>query len=70
MAYDGSMFPEWQQASSSGAVPRLALSAGRVAGEARYLEGTGRIRDAVAGDGSILLLTDDGGQVLRVTRGN
>ncbi|WP_192181070.1 PQQ-dependent sugar dehydrogenase [Mesorhizobium amorphae] len=74
--YDGSMFPEWRGSIlvgglSSRSLVRLTLSAGRVAGEARYLEGTGRIRDvAVARDGSIVLLTDDGGQVLRVTRGN
>ena len=74
--YDGSMFPEWRGSIlvgglSAQSLVRLTLSAGRVAGEARYLEGTGRIRDvAVARDGSIMLLTDDGGQVLRLTRGN
>lgn len=74
--YDGSMFPEWRGSIlvgglSAQSLVRLTLSAGRVAGEARYLEGTGRIRDVdVARDGSIMLLTDDGGQVLRLTRGN
>ncbi|PDQ21745.1 glucose dehydrogenase [Mesorhizobium sanjuanii] len=74
--YDGSMFPEWRGSIlvgglSSLSLVRLTLSAGRVTGEARYLEGTGRIRDvAVARDGSIMLLTDDGGQVLRLTRGS
>jgi glucose/arabinose dehydrogenase len=74
--YDGSMFPEWRGSILVGALfsrslVRLTLSAGRVTGEARYLEGTGRIRDvAVARDGSVVLLTDDGGQVLRLTRRN
>ncbi|SJM29210.1 Glucose dehydrogenase B (fragment) [Mesorhizobium delmotii] len=74
--YDGSLFPEWRGSIlvgglSSLSLVRLTLSADRVTGEARYLEGAGRIRDvAVARDGSILLLTDDGGQVLRLTRGN
>ena len=39
-------------------------------GEARHLEGIGRVRDVeVAPDGSILLLTDkDNGELVRVTR--
>ena len=49
---------------------RLDLDGDRVAGEARYLEGIGRVRDvAVAADGSLMLLTDaDNGQMVRVTR--
>ena len=71
-----SMFPEWRGSIligglSSMSLVRLTLSGGRVTGEARYLQGTARIRDvAVARDGSVMLLTDDGGQMLRLTRGN
>ena len=71
--YDGAMFPAWRGSAligglSSRSLVRLTLEAGRVSGEARYLEGTGRVRDvAVARDGSIMLLTDDGGQLLRIT---
>ena len=52
------------------ALVRLDLDGDRVAGEARYLEGIGRVRDvAVAADGSLMLLTDaDNGQMVRVTR--
>ena len=49
---------------------RLRLEGDRVTGEARHLEGIGRVRDVeVAPDGSILLLTDkDNGELVRVTR--
>lgn len=73
--YDGAMFPEWNGDILVGglaaqALVRLDLDGDRVAGEARYLEGIGRVRDvAVAADGSLMLLTDaDNGQMVRVTR--
>ncbi|WP_303729462.1 PQQ-dependent sugar dehydrogenase [Paracoccus solventivorans] len=49
---------------------RLRLEGDRVAGEARYLDGAGRVRDiAVAADGAVMLLTDeDNGALLRVSR--
>jgi aldose sugar dehydrogenase len=74
--YEGGVFPEWQGSLligglSSMSLVRLTLSGGRVTGEARYLQGEARIRDvAVARDGTVMLLTDDGGQMLRLTRGN
>jgi glucose/arabinose dehydrogenase len=74
--YDAGMFPQWRGSVligglSSMSLVRLTLSGGRVTGEARYLQGTARIRDvAVARDGSIMLLTDDGGQMLRLTPAN
>lgn len=64
--YDGAMFPDWQGDVLIGglgaqALVRLDMNGDSVAGEARYLEGENRIRDvAVAQDGAILVLTDDG----------
>lgn len=74
--YQGEMFPEWQGQILTGALRsdhglvRLQLDGGRVAGEARYLPGIGRVRDlAVAADGAIMLLTDEqNGELVRVTR--
>lgn len=74
--YKGEMFPEWDGHLLTGALQgdhglvRLQLEGNRVAGEARHLEGIGRVRDVeLAPDGSILLLTDkDNGELVRVTR--
>ncbi|WP_295046883.1 PQQ-dependent sugar dehydrogenase [uncultured Paracoccus sp.] len=71
--YDGAMFPDWQGdiliAGLKGTLVRLELDGDRVSGEARYLDGIGRIREvAVASDGALMLLTDeDNGQLIRVT---
>jgi len=62
--YDGALFPDWQGDLLIGglagqALVRLTLDGGRVTGEARYLQGQGRIRDVdVAQDGAIMILTD------------
>lgn len=64
--YDGALFPGWQGDILIGglaaeALVRLDIVGDRVAGEARYLQGEGRIRDlALAPDGAVLILTDDG----------
>lgn len=72
--YDGSMFPEWRGSVligglASQALVRLELDGDRVTGEARYLQGLGRIRDvAVARDGAVMVLTDSGnGALIRLT---
>ncbi|WP_108661815.1 PQQ-dependent sugar dehydrogenase [Acuticoccus kandeliae] len=72
--YEGDLFPEWEGSIligglRSGNLVRLTLEDGRVSGEARYLDGIGRVRDvAVARDGSIHLLTDaENGALIRVT---
>lgn len=74
--YDGTLFPEWQGdlligGLQAGALVRLELTEGRVEGEARHLQGVGRVRDVeIARDGSIMLLTDKrNGALLRVTPG-
>lgn len=71
--YRGGLFPEWQGniligALASQALVRLTLADGRVTGEARYLQGLGRIRDVdVAADGAIMVLTDArNGALIRV----
>ncbi|WP_112873218.1 PQQ-dependent sugar dehydrogenase [Paracoccus endophyticus] len=73
--YDGAMFPEWQGNALIGglvgrALVRLTLDGDRVTGEARHLQGIGRVRDVeVARDGSVMLLTDArNGALVRVTR--
>lgn len=74
--YKGEMFPEWDGQLLTGALQgdhglvRLQLEGDRVTGEARHLEGIGRVRDVeVAADGSIMLLTDkENGELVRVTR--
>ena len=73
--YDGAMFPEWQGNALIGglvgrALVRLTLEGDRVTGEARHLQGIGRVRDVeVARDGSVMLLTDArNGALVRVTR--
>ncbi|WP_083554359.1 PQQ-dependent sugar dehydrogenase [Paracoccus sp. SM22M-07] len=75
--YDGPMFPEWQGDAllgglQSGSVIRLDIEGEKVTGEARHLQGIGRVRDIeVAEDGAIVLITDeDDGQLIRVTRGD
>lgn len=74
--YAGEMFPEWEgdiligNLQTDNAFTRLRLDGDLVAGEARYLDGVGRVRDiAVAADGAVMLLTDeDNGTLLRVSR--
>lgn len=73
--YDGAMFPEWRGDILTGslvdqALVRLRLDGDRVAGEARYLKGIGRVRDvAVAPDGSVMILTDAAdGAMIRISR--
>ena len=74
--YDGPMFPDWRGdlligGMQAGALVRLELSGARVTGEARHLQGIGRVRDvAVAGDGAVMILTDEArGRMIRVTPG-
>lgn len=73
--YEGAMFPEWKGQIIIGGlvtkdVVRLALDGGKVTGEARDLDGIGRVRDvAVASDGALMLLTDaEDGALIRVSR--
>lgn len=71
--YEGDMFPDWKGSALIGglagqALVRLTLDGERVTGEARYFHGDARVRDvAVARDGAIMLLTDDTGELIRVT---
>lgn len=72
--YDSEMFPDWQGSALIGglagqAIVRLDIKDGRVAGEARYLQGIGRIRDVdVAQDGSLMILMDSrNGALIRLT---
>ena len=74
--YDGAMFPDWNGSAligalqAGGGVVRLTLDGGKVSGEARYLNGIGRVRDlALAPDGALMLVTDaDNGAVIRVSK--
>lgn len=75
--YDGNMFPAWRGDVLIGALAgqslvRLTLDGTRVTGEARYLQGEGRIRDVdVAQDGSIMILTESpAGAMIRLTPAN
>ncbi len=72
--YQGKLFSEWQGdlligGLASQALVRLILVDGHVTGEARYLQGQGRIRDVdIAKDGAIMILTDaEDGALMRVT---
>ncbi|SIS72001.1 PQQ-dependent sugar dehydrogenase [Paracoccus saliphilus] len=74
--YDGAMFPDWQGdlligGMQAAALVRLELDGGRVTGEARHLQGIGRVRDVdIAADGAVMLLTDQSnGALVRVTPG-
>ena len=74
--YDGDLFPDWQGDAligglASQSLVRLTLEDGRVTGEARYLQGQGRVRDVdVDTDGSIVILTDSSnGALVRLTPG-
>ena len=50
-------------------IPTLVLEDGTVTGEQHLAQGIGRVRDVeVAGDGSIYLLVEDSGQLVRLTR--
>lgn len=71
--YDGDLFPDWRGdlligGLQAGALVRLELDGDRVTGEARHLQGIGRVREVeVARDGAIMLLTDeDDGKLIRV----
>lgn len=76
--YNGDMFPDLQGDTLIGglagqALVRLKLADDKVIGEARYLQGEGRVRDVDvdAGDGAIMILTDaDNGSLRRVTPGD
>lgn len=72
--YDGEMFAGWQGSLligglASQALVRLELDGTRVTGEARYLQGMGRVRDVdVAADGAVMILTDArNGALIRLT---
>ncbi|MGQ7845135.1 PQQ-dependent sugar dehydrogenase [Granulosicoccus sp. 3-233] len=72
--YDGELFADWQDSVligglASQALVRLELDGTRVTGEARYLQGQGRVRDVdVAQDGSVVIVTDSGnGAMIRLT---
>lgn len=69
--YKGNLFP-WKgdllASSLAGAIVRLELDGEKVVGEERLLQDQGRIRDITeAPDGSLYVLIDDAGKVLRVT---
>ncbi|MDJ0877820.1 MAG: PQQ-dependent sugar dehydrogenase [Halieaceae bacterium] len=73
--YYGDMFPNWQGHLLVGAlkgmhVSKLDYADGRILSEQRILrEGKGRVRDIkVAADGSIYVLLQDGGRLLRLHR--
>lgn len=75
--YSGTMFPGWRGDVLIGALVgqslvQLTLNGTRVSGEARYLQGQGRIRDvAVAQDGAIMILTESPeGALVRLTPAN
>ncbi len=72
--YDGDLFPEWKGNALVGALAgaqlqRLILDGDNVVAAEKLLEDQGkRIRDVRQGpDGALWLLTDDTGEVLRVT---
>ena len=72
--YEGEMFPDWQGdlligGLKSNDLVRLEMEGDRVTGEARHLQGIGRVREVeVARDGALMLLTDeDNGRLIRVT---
>ncbi|MDO5612635.1 MAG: PQQ-dependent sugar dehydrogenase [Paracoccus sp. (in: a-proteobacteria)] len=72
--YDGEMFPDWQGSAliggmRSGDLIRLTLDGDRVTGEARYLDGIGRVREVeVAADGALMIITDHAdGKLIRVS---
>jgi glucose/arabinose dehydrogenase len=74
--YDGDLFPAWKGNALVGAlagtrVERLVLDGDKVVGREELLGDVGkRIRDVRVGpDGALWLLTDDSGEVLRVTPG-
>jgi glucose/arabinose dehydrogenase len=70
--YRGGLFP-WKgnilaSALGGGAIVRLVLDGEKVIGEERLLKDQGRIRDITeAPDGSLYVLVDDEGKVLRLT---
>ncbi|SIQ59486.1 Glucose/arabinose dehydrogenase, beta-propeller fold [Paracoccus thiocyanatus] len=73
--YDGAMFPEWRGDALIGglraeALVRLRIQGDRVTGEQRLVPGIGRVRDVeIAADGALLVLIDDDpGQLVRLTR--
>lgn len=75
--YNGELFPDWQGSVligglASQALVRLELDGTRVTGEARYLQGQGRVRDVdVAQDGSVMILTDSrDGALIRLSPGS
>lgn len=72
--YEGEMFADWQGDALIGGLQsqdliRLTIDGDRVTGEARYLQGIGRVREVeVAADGALMLITDhENGALIRVT---
>ncbi|HCQ66448.1 MAG TPA: glucose dehydrogenase [Rhodobacteraceae bacterium] len=72
--YQGEMFPDWHGSLLVGGLAsqvlvRLDLDGTSVTGEARYLQGMGRVRDVdVAADGAVMILTDArSGALIRLT---
>lgn len=75
--YEGALFPDWQGdvligALAGRALVRLQLHGGEVRGEARYLQGSDRVRDVDVAreDGAVMILVDGSdGALVRVTPG-
>lgn len=72
--YEGDMFADWQGDALIGGLQsndiiRLRIEDGEVVGEARHLQGVGRVREIeVASDGALVLITDhENGALIRVT---
>ncbi|MFN3525991.1 MAG: PQQ-dependent sugar dehydrogenase [Paracoccus sp. (in: a-proteobacteria)] len=71
--YEGEMFADWQGDALIGGLQsqdliRLTIEDGRVTGEARHLQGIGRVREVEVGsDGALFLITDhENGALIRV----
>lgn len=72
--YDGEMFADWQGDALIGGLQsndiiRLRIEDGQVVGEARHVQGVGRVRQVqVASDGALMLITDEEeGALVRVS---
>lgn len=75
--YHGDLFPEWKgdlliSGLKAESLVRLEMKDGRVTGEARHLQGIGRVRDVeVAADGSLMILMDHKyGAMVQITPGD
>ena len=72
--YSGALFPKWQGSLligglASKSLVRLELKDGKVTGEARYMQGRGRVRDVdITPGGAIMILTDsNNGALIELT---